>query len=90
MDHRASERASDEVPFLTDEEKDVYATPRRLTRREKWAHLLPYSGLLNVVLLLVLLATWTLQGHMPKKAYIPNEIYCEQPYTCFTLASFLT
>ncbi|OAQ75808.1 tat pathway signal sequence [Purpureocillium lilacinum] len=76
MAQRASDRASDEVPFLADEEKDVFATARRPSRREtRWARLLPYSGALNLTLLVALIATWALQRHDPNKAYIPNEIY---------------
>lgn len=81
MGHKANDRPSDEVPFLTEEEKDDYAAPRRHSRRARCAYLLPYSGLLNIALLLALLATWTLQGYSPKKAYIPNEIYCKQLYS---------
>lgn len=77
MEHRSTDRASDEVPFLTDEEKDVF-TLKRPSRRQKWAHLLPYSGVLNVTLLIALLATWILHSGS-RKAYIPNEIYCTSP-----------
>lgn len=84
MAQRASGRASDEVPFLADEEKDVFATARRPSRREtRWARLLPYSGALNLTLLVALIATWALQRHDPNKAYIPNEIYCKWFSTLF-------
>jgi hypothetical protein len=83
MDHRATDRPSDEVPFLTDEEKDVFTTLKRVSRRERWAHLLPYSGVVNITLLLALLATWILQRHDSNKAYIPKEIYCKQLHTYF-------
>lgn len=84
MAQRASDRASDEVPFLADEEKDIFATARRPSRREtRWARLLPYSGALNLTLLVALIATWALQRHDPNKAYIPNEIYCKWFSTLF-------
>lgn len=80
MERRVTERTSDEVPFITDEEKEftVFAASRRPSRQAKWAQLLPYSGVLNITLLLVLLATWALQRHDSNKAYIPGEIYCKQ------------
>lgn len=83
MEHGLNDRASDEVPFLTDEEKDVFATPIRAARRGKWAHFLPYSGILNIVLLIALLTTWALQRRDWNKPYIPNEIYCKQPCLIF-------
>ena len=89
MEHKATDRTSDEVPFLADEEKDTFATSRRLSRRARWAHLLPYSGMLNITLLLVLLATWILKRHDLNKAHIPNEIYCKRLRT-FQITSFLT
>ncbi|KAH8897640.1 tat pathway signal sequence [Thozetella sp. PMI_491] len=53
----------------------MYATSRQPSRGEKLAHLLPYSGALNITLLLALLFTWILQRNTSNKAYIPNEIY---------------
>jgi hypothetical protein len=88
MEHRTSNRPSDEVPFLADEEKVVFATSRRLSRRAKWAHLLPYSGVLNITLILVLLSTWILQRHESSRAYIPDEIYCKQ-LCAFSITSSL-
>jgi len=75
MEHKATDRTSEEMPFLADQEKDFFTTSKRPSRRDKWAHLLPYSGVLNITLLLALLATWILQRHDSDKAYIPNEIY---------------
>lgn len=77
MKRMETERASDEVPFLADEEKDMFPSSRRSSRRTRWAQLLPYSAVLNVVLLLALLATYVVQRRDPNKAYIPNEIYCK-------------
>ncbi|KAL5610699.1 hypothetical protein FOBRF1_006816 [Fusarium oxysporum] len=68
-------RASYEEPFLTDEEKDLFETQKRLPKYERWAKLLPYSGLLNIALLLALIATFAVREHHYNKAYIPNEIY---------------
>lgn len=82
-------RTSDEMPFLSDEEKDGFTTSQRPLRREKWAHLLPYSGLLNIALLLALLTTWVLQRHDSNKAFIPNEIYCKKLYILIKLNNFL-
>jgi hypothetical protein len=84
MDHNKSQRLSEEAPFLVDEEKDVIPIPSRSSRRERWAHLLPYSGAINIVLILVLLVAWGFQGHNPRKAYIPDEIYCKSyfPLKC--------
>ena len=76
-----ADRASCEEPFLTDEEKDTFDTQRRLTKRERWARLLPYSGILNVALLVALLASVTLREHHHTKAYIPNEIYCKYTHS---------
>jgi hypothetical protein len=75
MEHNKSQRSSEEAPFLVDAEKDVFSSPSRSSRRERWAHLLPYSGAINIVLILVLLVAWGFQGHNPTKAYIPDEIY---------------
>jgi hypothetical protein len=80
MEQRATDRASDEEPFLADEEKDLFDTPRRPSKLARWAHLLPYSALLNMVLLMTLLATWVTQRHNSHKAYIPNEIYCKRRF----------
>lgn len=77
MEHDKSQRSSEEAPFLVDEEKDVFPSPSRPSRRDRWAHLLPYSGAINIVLILVLLVAWGFQGHSPRKAYIPDEIYCK-------------
>ena len=77
MDHRSTGRASDEVPFLSDEEKDVFMTARQSSKRAKKANLLPYSAALNIIMLLVLLTTWILHKYDAKEAYIPNEIYCK-------------
>ncbi|KAJ4243704.1 hypothetical protein NW764_016590, partial [Fusarium oxysporum] len=68
-------RASYEEPFLTDEEKDLFETQKRLPKYERWAKLLPYSGLMNIALLLALLSTFAVREHHYNKAYIPNEIY---------------
>ncbi|KAF4449381.1 tat pathway signal sequence [Fusarium austroafricanum] len=68
-------RTSCEEPFLTDEEKDVFDTQRRLSKRERWGRLLPYSGVLNIVLLVALLVTLVLRERDYNKAHIPNEIY---------------
>lgn len=80
MERRDTERTSDEVPFLSDEEKEVtvFAASRRRSRQAKCAQLFPYSGVLNITLLLVLLSTWALQRHDSNKAYIPSQIYCKQ------------
>ncbi|KAF4966746.1 hypothetical protein FSARC_5611 [Fusarium sarcochroum] len=75
MERMSTHRASCEEPFLADEEKDEFTSPKRPSKRARWARLLPYSGVMNIVLLLVLLGTWTFQEHRSNKAYIPNEIY---------------
>lgn len=75
MEHKVAQRASDEVPFLQEGEKDSYELPLRPARRERWANILPYSVVLNVGLLLALFAVWNLQKHDPSKHYIPNEVY---------------
>ncbi len=77
MEHKVAQRASDEVPFLQEGEKDSYELPLRPARRERWANILPYSVVLNVGLLLALFAVWNLQKHDPSKHYIPNEVYCK-------------
>ena len=77
MEQKNTYRASDEEPFLADEEKDTFESPRRISRISQWAHLLPYSGALNIILLLVILVMWTLKDHGPQKAYIPNEVFCK-------------
>lgn len=77
MDEKQHSRASDEVPFLADEESEDFVPSKRQSRLVRWAHLLPYSGLLNVALLVILFTTWIAQSQSLKKAYIPNEIYCE-------------
>lgn len=82
--HKAPYRASEEVAFLTDEEKDVFAIPRRSLRQAKRAYLLPYSGILNIMLLLTLFISWTLQRQSSNEAYIPNEIYCKQFHSFFS------
>ncbi|KAF5019109.1 hypothetical protein F66182_8878 [Fusarium sp. NRRL 66182] len=75
MKHSKTHQASDEVPFLTDEERNGFACPKPRSRLERWVHILPYSGMMNIALLLVLFATWTLKGQDMNKAYIPNQIY---------------
>ncbi|KAH6954738.1 hypothetical protein DER45DRAFT_315089 [Fusarium avenaceum] len=75
MEHDKSQRSSEEAPFLVDEEKDVFPSPSRPSRCDRWAHLLPYSGAINIALILVLIVAWGFQGHNSRKAYIPDEIY---------------
>lgn len=77
MEHDKSQRSSEEAPFLVDEEKDVFPSPSRPSRCDRWAHLLPYSGAINIALILVLIVAWGFQGHNSRKAYIPDEIYCK-------------
>lgn len=76
VDNRAPSRASDEVPFLADEEKDNFGVPRSSQKLQRWANWLPYSAALNIVLLIALFAGWLWLVPDPRKAYIPNEIYC--------------
>jgi hypothetical protein len=78
MEHRTTERPSDEVPFLADDEKDRFTIRTRPSRWQKWASLLPYSGLLNVILTILLLASWVPQRRDTQRAYIPSEIYCKE------------
>ncbi|KAJ3493773.1 hypothetical protein NLG97_g4517 [Lecanicillium saksenae] len=68
-------RASVEVPFLNKEDAESFDLPARPTRRERWASILPYSAILNIVLLFALFAVWDFQKHNTSKHYIPNEIY---------------
>ena len=85
MENMASDRASDEVPFLLDEEKDNFATFKQPMRRSNSIRLLSYSGVLNILLLILLAATWSLKTYDSNKAHIPNEIYCKLllvPFNC--------
>ncbi|KAH8176414.1 tat pathway signal sequence [Sarocladium implicatum] len=75
MDHRANNRPSDEVPFLADDEKDTFAIPSPPSRWQRWASLLPYSCVLNLILLTLLFASWIAPWGDTQRAYIPNEIY---------------
>lgn len=75
-----SGRTSDDVPFLADEEKDGFSAPQPLHIQTRWANWLPYSVVLNIVLLALFLVSGGVARLDPKKAYIPNEIYCK--YLC--------
>lgn len=75
MDHRTNGCPSDEVPFLADGEKDVLSIISRTSRWQKWADLLPYSGLLNLIVLMLLLASWVAPWDDSQRACIPHEIY---------------
>lgn len=83
MEQKAAQRASDEVPFLNEDEKDNFELPTRPSRRGRWASILPYSVALNVGLLVALFAVWNLQRQDPSKHYIPNEVYSKQHHHWF-------
>lgn len=76
-DGRASSPASDEVPFLADEEKDGFGLLQSPLERKTWTSWPLYSVFFNVLLLLILVSNWRVLGRDPNKAYIPNEIYCK-------------
>lgn len=77
MKPSTGQRASDEVPFLRDDEKDIITSPRTNSWRVRWSYLLPYSGLLNIALVGILLGSWALRVSSTNKAGIPNEVYCK-------------
>lgn len=82
-------RTSDEVPFLTDEEKDGLDLSQSIPKHDRWNKGLLSSFALNIVLLIPIFINWRVLGLSSRKAYIPNEIYCEQ-YCHVTVTAYLT
>lgn len=85
MDRREVHRPSDEIPFLSDDDKENFASVKQTPRVKRLTHALIYSMILNIALLLILTTSWVLRGYT-KKAYIPNEIYCTRREIPFMLS----
>ncbi|KAK5993603.1 hypothetical protein PT974_07037 [Cladobotryum mycophilum] len=75
MSRKDSSQFLDNEHLLADEERDEFNSILQTSRRALWVRFLPFSVVLNIVLLLAIASSWIFSTRQLRKAYIPDEVY---------------